>query len=256
MKVSPLANSRTARILLVEDEAPLRETLAARLRREGYAVDAAADGEEGLYLGREVPFDVAIGYAVSHDHGVTFEKHGRGPVLSASLHEPFVISGPKIRKFGDLYRLWYIAGTKWIPNEGRAEPVYRIRMATSRDGLTWTRHGQELIPARLEADECQASPDVLFANGKYHMFFCYRYSLGYRGREKGYRMGYASSPDLVTWTRDDAKAGIDVSSEGWDSEMISYPHVFELDGKTYLFYLGNGVGRHGFGLAELDGVLA
>jgi len=48
------------RILLVEDEAPLRETLAARLRREGYAVDAAADGEEGLYLGREVSFDVAI----------------------------------------------------------------------------------------------------------------------------------------------------------------------------------------------------
>ncbi len=48
------------RILLVEDEAPLRETLAARLKREGYAVDAAADGEEGLYLGKEVPFDLAI----------------------------------------------------------------------------------------------------------------------------------------------------------------------------------------------------
>ena len=203
-----------------------------------------------------VPFDVAIGYAVSHDQGVTFEKHGRGPILGTSLHEPCVISGPKIRKFGELYSLWYIAGTKWIPNEGRAEPVYRIRMATSPDGITWTRHGHELIPVRLEADECQASPDVIFANGKYHMFFCYRYSLGYRGREKGYRIGYASSPDLVTWTRDDAKAGIDVSAEGWDAEMISYPHVFELDGKTYMFYLGNGVGRHGFGLAELDGVLA
>ena len=48
------------RILLVEDEAPLRETLAARLKREGFAVDAAQDGEEGLYLGREVPFDVAV----------------------------------------------------------------------------------------------------------------------------------------------------------------------------------------------------
>lgn len=45
------------RILLVEDEAPLRETLAARLKREGFAVDAAQDGEEGLYMGREVPFD-------------------------------------------------------------------------------------------------------------------------------------------------------------------------------------------------------
>jgi two-component system response regulator PhoP len=48
------------RILLVEDEAPLRETLAARLKREGFAVDAAGDGEEGLYLGKEMPFDVAI----------------------------------------------------------------------------------------------------------------------------------------------------------------------------------------------------
>ena len=48
------------RVMLVEDEAALRETLAARLKREGYAVDTAADGEEGLYLGREVPFDVAI----------------------------------------------------------------------------------------------------------------------------------------------------------------------------------------------------
>ena len=48
------------RILLVEDEAPLRETLAARLKREGFAVDAASDGEEGRYMGREVPFDMAI----------------------------------------------------------------------------------------------------------------------------------------------------------------------------------------------------
>jgi two-component system response regulator PhoP len=48
------------RVLLVEDEAPLRETLAARLKREGFAVDTAADGEEGLYHGREVPFDIAV----------------------------------------------------------------------------------------------------------------------------------------------------------------------------------------------------
>ena len=48
------------RILLVEDEAPLRETLSARLKREGFAVDAAADGEEGLYHGRELPFDVGV----------------------------------------------------------------------------------------------------------------------------------------------------------------------------------------------------
>jgi hypothetical protein len=37
--------------------------------------------------------------------------------------------------------------------------------------------------------------------------------------------------------------------------MISYPHVFELDGKVYLAYLGDQVGRYGFGLALADGVL-
>ena len=203
-----------------------------------------------------VPFDVAIGLAISRDGGATFEKQGTGPVLAADLHEPFVISGPKIRRFEGRWHLWYIAGTKWIPHDPRPEPVYRIRMATSDDGLHWHRHGRELVPPRIEADECQASPDVICVNGKYHMFFCYRHSLGYRGHEKGYRIGYASSTDLTTWTRDDGKAGIDVSDEGWDAEMISYPHVFELDGKTFMFYLGNQVGRHGFGLAELEGVLS
>ncbi len=48
------------RVLLVEDETDLRENLAARLKEEGYAVDVAADGEEGLYYGEEYPLDVAI----------------------------------------------------------------------------------------------------------------------------------------------------------------------------------------------------
>ena len=42
------------------------------------------------------------------------------------------------------------------------------------------------------------------------------------------------------------------SQEGWDSEMIAYPHVFKLNNKILMFYLGNDVGRYGFGLAQLD----
>jgi predicted GH43/DUF377 family glycosyl hydrolase len=227
-----------------------------------YPVSVIRDGDRiRAYYGgwtrcASVPFNVAIGCAISGDGGVRFDKCGAGPVLAADLDEPFVISGPKIRRFGDRWYLWYIAGTKWIATGERPEPVYRIRMATSDDGLQWERLHRELIPPRLEADECQASPDVVFANGTYHMFFCYRCSLGYRGREKGYRIGYASSTDLVTWQRDDGKAGIDVAEHGWDSEMISYPHVFELDGQMLMLYLGNEVGRYGFGLAVLEGDLS
>jgi two-component system response regulator PhoP len=48
------------RILVVEDEPALRESLAAQLKSASFTVDAAADGEEGLYAGREYPLDLAI----------------------------------------------------------------------------------------------------------------------------------------------------------------------------------------------------
>ena len=224
------------------------------------SVIRAGDEVRAYYAGwtrcDSVPFDVAIGCAVSHDQGKTFTRLGRGPVLGRSPDEPFVLSGPKIRRFNDLWCLWYIAGRKWKRVAGRPEPVYKIRMATSRDGIRWTPLNRDLIESRIEEDEAQASPDVFYANGKFHMFFCYRYSSDYRGKANGYRIGYASSSNLTDWVRDDAKAGIDVSDQGWDAEMVSYPHVFELDGRTCLFYLGDQVGRHGFGLAELDGTLA
>ena len=48
------------RILVVEDEGPLREQLQSHLTAKGYSVDVAADGEEGLYFGREYPLDIAV----------------------------------------------------------------------------------------------------------------------------------------------------------------------------------------------------
>ena len=48
------------RILIIEDEAPLLERVAAQLREQGYAVDTAADGRTGLYLGQEYPLDAAV----------------------------------------------------------------------------------------------------------------------------------------------------------------------------------------------------
>jgi hypothetical protein len=55
--------------------------------------------------------------------------------------------------------------------------------------------------------------------------------------------------------RDDSLAGVSVSSFGWDSEMVSYPNVFEVDGTIWMAYLGNQVGKFGFGLARLNGTL-
>jgi len=225
-----------------------------------YPVSVIREGKQVIaYYGgwtrcESVPFNVAIGRAVSNDEGVTFLKSGTGPVLSYDADEPFVLSGPKVRRYDGRYYLWYIAGRKWIMDNGRAEPVYRIRMASSEDGIYWKKEHRDLIEARIY-EEAQASPDVFFKNGRYHMFFCYRYGTGYRGRERGYRIGYAWSEDKYNWIRNDSRAGIDVSEQGWDSEMISYPHIYETGGVIYMFYLGNGVGREGFGVARLRGEL-
>jgi two-component system response regulator PhoP len=48
------------RILVVEDEAAIRDGLKARLVDAGFTVDTAQDGEEGLFAGLEYPIDVAI----------------------------------------------------------------------------------------------------------------------------------------------------------------------------------------------------
>jgi len=48
------------RLLLIEDDAALRLTLARQLEADGYRVDQARDGEEGLFLAQEYPVDLVI----------------------------------------------------------------------------------------------------------------------------------------------------------------------------------------------------
>ena len=48
------------RVLVVEDDADLSRQLAEALREAGYAVDTAADGEEGHYLGDSEPYDAVV----------------------------------------------------------------------------------------------------------------------------------------------------------------------------------------------------
>ncbi|MEO0443004.1 MAG: response regulator transcription factor [Pseudomonadota bacterium] len=48
------------RLLLIEDEPQLRQSLQQFLSKTDYSVDSAGDGKEGLYLGSEHPYDVGV----------------------------------------------------------------------------------------------------------------------------------------------------------------------------------------------------
>jgi predicted GH43/DUF377 family glycosyl hydrolase len=202
-----------------------------------------------------VILDGSIGFAESYDNGKTFRKIGPGPVLTSSLYEPFLVGDPFVQKHHDTYHMWYIYGTRWISNPERneAERVYKIGHATSADGINWEKEGRNIIPDKINEDECQALPTVISINGRHHMFFCYRHAFNFReDSTMGYRIGYAWSDDLLNWVREDSSAGIDVSAEGWDSEMMCYPHVFSCDDNIYMLYNGNEFGRYGFGVALLE----
>ena len=203
-----------------------------------------------------VSVDTAIGLAISHDGGLSFQRIGNGPVLAASLKEPHLVGDGFVKVIGDVFHMWYIFGTHWEQFSENESPdrVYKIGHAISKDGIIWVKEeGRQIITNRLGVNECQALPTVIEINGRYHMLFCYRQSFDFRkNKDRGYRIGHAWSDDLMSWTRDDDNLTIDVSAGGWDSDMLCYPHVFECDEEIYLLYNGNEFGRYGFGLAVLN----
>jgi hypothetical protein len=199
-----------------------------------------------------VPFNRAIGLATSNDGGKSFRRRFVGPIVSATKDEPYLQQGPSVLRLSpNDWRMWYLTGIAWERDvTGRPEAIYRIAYATSRDGINWTRDGREILPTREES-ECHAGQALLQMGDSWHMWFSYRRGLNFRNSEGGYRLGYAHSADLVTWSRDDSLVGIDRSAEGWDSEMICYPSIVNVDGRILMFYCGNYFGRDGFGCAEL-----
>jgi two-component system OmpR family response regulator len=58
--VKPAATTANMRILIVEDEPDLLRSLAQALREEGYAVDTANDGEDGLFNAESYDYDAIV----------------------------------------------------------------------------------------------------------------------------------------------------------------------------------------------------
>jgi predicted GH43/DUF377 family glycosyl hydrolase len=195
-----------------------------------------------------VPYNHAIGLMTSTDEGVTFERRGRGPLFGRTLNEPFLQNSPFVMRRGDTFHMWYSSGIEWLEDHGRMESIYVLMHAISSDGINWVRESVPCVPYVLEY-ECQTNPTVIELGGRFHMWFCYRCGVDFRNAERGYRIGYAWSDDLINWQRDDEQGELSPSADGWDAQMVCYPCVVNIDGRICMFYSGNYFGRDGFGYA-------
>jgi len=193
-----------------------------------------------------VPWLNTIGLAIWNENKKAFEKYSRAPVMDRSDEDPFTISYPSILFENGIYRMWYGSNLKWGKTQDEMNHV--IKYAESTDGVHWNRTNQVQIHLMHPNEYALSKPFVLKTGGIYQMWY------SYRGNNdiKTYRIGYADSNDGRKWTRKDDEAGITVSPDSWDSEMVCYPFVFDYNGERYMLYNGNGYGKTGFGVAVLD----
>jgi hypothetical protein len=200
----------------------------------------------GWQLGTRVRYFLFTGAAESRDGGETFERVSRVPVLDRSDAEPLTRTGACVRRGPGGWQAWYAGGDSWTRHGDRDVPVYELRYLESGDGLAWGDEGQVCIDFAGPDEHGFGRPAVLEEDGLYRMWLSVRYL------SRGYRFGYAESPDGRSWTRMDERAGIDVSDSGWDSEMVAFASIVRRGEGAYLFYNGNGFGATGFGVAVTD----
>ena len=193
----------------------------------------------GWNLGVTVPWRNSIGLAIYNKETKQFEKYSKAPILDRNHVDPFSISYPFILEDEGLFRMWYGSNLKW--GSTQEEMAHLIKYAESKDGINWDRKGRIALNFLNDKEYAMSRPFVIKENGVYKMWYSFR--------GDSYRIGYAESLDALHWERKDSEVGITVSEEGWDSESVEYPYIFEHKSKRYMLYNGNQYGKTGFGLA-------
>jgi hypothetical protein len=208
----------------------------------------------GISLRQDVPYQQAIGLAISDDGGATFHRAAAGPVLSVGPFDPYFTSIPHVSHAGGAFRMHYVSAFAWDQCRDQLEVRYHIKHARSSDGIVWMTEERTALAVADEAEAATARPWVVRRHDGWHMWFCCR---GWRNSDgipvPPYRLGYAHSADGVTWRRHPelVRYANPPQSADWDCEMQAYPCVVSSGSSLLVFYNGNGFGRSGFGFARI-----
>jgi hypothetical protein len=200
----------------------------------------------------DVPYQIAIGLAVSDDGGRSFRRAFDGPVLNTGPHDPHFVSTPCVWREGEGFRALYSSVVRWERHDGQWECFYDLRVADSDDGLSWRAQPDPAL-ALADGEAGLARPWVQRDRDGYRMWFSHRGVQGFRGPGgQAYRLQSAWSADGCRWQR----AGGDIAwtnppaSGDWDGWMQAYPCVVPWGDEWIMFYNGNDFGRGGFGWAR------
>ncbi len=170
-----------------------------------------------------------IGMATSTD-GITWVKDISNPVFSpsASGWDDTGVFSPSVLKVGSKYWMWY---------SGFAATTYAIGLATSLDGITWTRSPSNPCLENGLAGEWDSfrvhTPEVIDRDGKFDMWY-----IGSDGLNS--RIGMAYSTDGTVWTREESNPILEPQGSDWESGYLSSPSVVPGSSYDMIYYAAKG----------------
>lgn len=198
-----------------------------------------------LYMGRSngVPplYNMSIGLAKSNDNGETFERVFEGPILTKSIHDPWMVSTPFLYKQDETFVLFYLSGQGW--NEDLTKSFYYIKQTISKDLINWSTP-EDVIS--LNKNESNIASPYYFKEGTNEFLsFCVvpdgeSYHLEIASREQGQKKWLRLGKDNF------------VQREDWDNQCQAYPQGIKINNRHLLFYSGNSLGKEGIGYYEIS----
>ncbi len=192
-----------------------------------------------------VPYTSLCGVAVSDNKGESFVRMKETPVLERVTNELFIRTGALIERTvlldRTVYTLYYASGTTWFElQSNKLEPRYNLKKISSERLDSFLGEGEVVVDFTddeygITMPQLQSDNSLIFSS---------------RTRKDGYRIVRARLEN-GKYVRETSPF-LDVSKNGWDSEMVCFGKTITYKEHEYLFYCGNHYGIGGMGWAERD----
>ncbi len=186
-----------------------------------------------------------IGLATSSDP-INWSRAQSLPVLAPGAAGTFDVNYaflPCILYQDNTYHMWYTgrnAGGTW-----------QTGYATSTDGVNWSKFGGNPVlsagPSGAWDSRAAAAGTVIYENGEYHMW----YHGTNRNDNTETKIGYATSPDGINWTKYTGNPVLSRTPGSWDATNVWFPRVIKEGHRYRMWYTGrrtptNSVDRFGY----------
>ena len=203
----------------------------------------------GFQLAKNTKFLAFSGLATSTDLK-NFSRFSNVPILDRTNEGLYINAIHSLLPWKGQFKVYFAAGKAWQKIGEGTYPCYEIFETTTADGIHFSRDAKKIISVDEGRGEYRIGrPSVFQYAGRSHMFFT---SGSLTGAD--YFPGYAQLNESGEWVRNDKILGLSLSPEGFDSRHLCYPRFLTVNGKSFIFYNGNNMGKDGFGVAQLTSV--